>query len=396
MLSETAKPIATRQVSLAIFAWNEERSIGGTLESLFQQSFFGELEKRGLKCEILCVVNGCSDRTPDIAEKIFSQQRQNHPDRGGFSARVANLPERGKVNAWNQFVHSLSAKESQYLFMMDADIVMHRPETLWKMFSTLESDPQASVTTDVPCKDIQFKPRKSLRERLSLGASRATLSAPAQLCGQLYGIRAEVARNIFLPKDLAACEDGFIKALVCTDFLTHPVTPERLRVAEGAEHTFEAYTSVSAILKNQKRQIIGQTIVHLLVDDYLKSLPLSQRLDLAATLREKDLNDPMWLKRLIAAHLRRTRFFWKLYPGICGQRLKRLRGLSLGKKLRLFPAAAAGFCFSFIPAFLAHTSLKRGVTDYWPAKTPRPEQIETQAVPAWQLTPTSNKPRLKI
>jgi hypothetical protein len=44
----------------------------------------------------------------------------------------------------------------------------------------------------------------SFRDRLALSASQATQSAAAQLCGQHYCIRAEVARNIYLPKDLAA------------------------------------------------------------------------------------------------------------------------------------------------------------------------------------------------
>ena len=111
---------------------------------------------------------------------------------------------------------------------------------------------------------------------MSLGASQMTGSARAQLCGQLYCIRAEVARNIYLPKDLCACDDGFIKALVCTDFLMHQVWPWRIVAAADAAHTFEAYVSPAGILKNQKRQMIGQTIVHVLVDDYLKKLPTSQ------------------------------------------------------------------------------------------------------------------------
>src|SRR3954452_17511930 len=135
------------------------------------------------------------------------------------------------------------------------------------MLIALEQNARASVSVDRPCKDIQFKSNKSLRERLSLATSQATLSAEAQLCGQLYCIRAEVARKIYLPKDLAACEDGFIKALVCTDSLTRPLAPERIQVAEGAAHTFEAYTSFPVILRNQRRQIMGQTIVHILVDD---------------------------------------------------------------------------------------------------------------------------------
>jgi hypothetical protein len=272
----------------------------------------------------------------------------------------------------------LSTKEGQFLFMMDADILIHRKETLWNMLLELEKHPETNVSVDCPHKDISFKHRKTLRERLSLAAARLTSSAQAQLCGQLYCIRAAVARNIYLPKDLAACEDGFIKMLVCTDFLTHDVAPERIRIAEGAEHTFEAYTSLRAVLKNQKRQMIGQTIVHILVDDYLKKLPLSERLRLAETLKEKERTDPSWLKRLITAHLRCTRFFWQLYPGLLSHRFKCLAKLRPVERIFCFPAVAAGLLFSIVPGRMAYSALKQGATNYWPqAKRTGMKVLET-------------------
>jgi hypothetical protein len=193
-----------------------------------------------------------------------------------------------------------------------------------------------------------------------------TRAARGQLCGQLYCIRSEVARNIYLPKDLAACEDGFVKALVCTDFLRHAVWPGRIQLVKEAAHTFEAYTKPASIFKNQKRQMIGQTIVHVLVDDYLKKLPLSQRAKLADTLRAKEQTDPAWLKQLIAEHIARTRFFWRLYPGMLTHRFQRLASLSAMKKLICFPAALAGFCVTLISGMMAHATLKSGCTNYWP------------------------------
>ena len=173
-------------------------------------------------------------------------------------------------------------------------------------------------------------------DRLSLAASRLTSSGKAGLCGQLYCIRAEIARNIYLPKDLAACEDGFIKTLACTDFLTHPAVSWRICVADGAEHTFEAYTSPAAIVKNQKRQIMGQTIIHILVDGYLRTpAALCEHACLAATLERKDRTDPEWLKRLIHQHLQQARFWWRLYPGISHMGFKRLGQLRWRERLRL-------------------------------------------------------------
>jgi hypothetical protein len=250
--------------------------------------------------------------------------------------------------------------------MMDADILIHRPESLWTMLRALESHQEASVAVDRPCKDILFKRRKSLWDLLSLAAARLTTSAEGQLCGQLYCIRAEVARNIYLPRDLAACEDGFIKTLVCTDFLTRPPVAGRIRLAEGAEHTFESYVSPGAILRNQKRQIMGQTIVHIILDTYLRGRPLSERQRAGATLASNDHSDPAWLKRLIGEHLRKTPSWWRLYPGMTGLGFQRLGGLNGAQRLVCLPAAAAKWLLALVSGFFAYGALKAGCTDYWP------------------------------
>jgi hypothetical protein len=362
----TQQKIESFQVAIGIVARNEEAGIGATLHSLFEQSIFKELNQRGWKCEILCLANGCTDRTADVAAGIFERQMHDHPDHAAMRALVVELRARGKINAWNQFVHALSAREAQFLFLMDSDILIHRRETLWNMLRALEGDARAHIAVDRPCKHVLFKTRKTLLDHFSLAASRLTSSGEAQLCGQLYCIRARVARNIYLPKDLAACEDGFIKALVCTDFLTHPVESQRIRLAEGAEHTFEAYASPTAIIKNQKRQIMGQTIVHILVDGYLKSRPPAERARLAETLEEMDRTDPAWLKRLIDQHLRRTRYWWHLYPGMSGLGFRRLRRLKWVERLVCLPAATASSALALISGRLAFAALKAGCTDYWP------------------------------
>src|SRR5258705_10057237 len=226
-------------VSIGLLAWNEERAIGKTLHSLLEQTLFAELEKRGAGCEIICVINGCTDRTPEIAAQIFSQQSVKRPNRGCFSGRVENLSEQGKQNAWNQFVHRCSSRDTQYLIVMDADIVIHRKEALWKMIVALENDDQLSVTATMPCKGIAFKRRRAVNEQLSMAMSQMMHAAQGQLCAQLYCIRAAIARNLYLPRDLGACEDGFIKAVACTDFFTHEILSKRIRIVPGAEHSFE-------------------------------------------------------------------------------------------------------------------------------------------------------------
>ena len=390
MTADQSPPAIAPSVSVAIFAWNEERGLNATLQSLLGQSLFGALHAAGECCEVICVANGCTDHTAEVAGGLFLALKASHPHKDSLSLRVANIPERGKLNAWNQYVHQLSARSASVLFMMDADILIHRLETMANMLATLRSDPEATVAVDVPRKHVAQKSSKSLADRLSLSTSRMTLAADGQLCGQLYCIRAEAARRIYLPKDLAACEDGLIKAFVCTDFFQHAAWPRRTRVAPDAEHTFEAYTTPRAILKNQKRQIMGQTIVHVLVDRYLSKLPVSQRQDLAGLIREKDATDPAWLKRLIREHIQNTPRCWRLYPDLLTNRFARLAKLRPRQRLACLPAALAASCATLAASVLAYRSLKQGCTDYWPkaqrtgldhtAVGPAPEPNLEQAV----------------
>ena len=318
------------------------------------------------------MINGCTDRTPEIAAQIFSEQSIKHPYCQSFSGRVENLSEQGKQNAWNQFVHRCSSHEAHYLIIMDADIVIHRTEALWKMIVALENDDEISVTTTMPCKDIAFKSRRAVNDRLSLAMSHMTRAAEGQLCAQLYCIRTATARNLYLPRDLGACEDGFIKAVACTDFFTHEILPKRIQIVPGAEHTFEAYTSPWAVLRNQKRQIIGQTILHVLLDNHFKELTTQERMRLGETLKRKEAADRFWIKRLIAEHLRQTRFFWQLYPGLLTVRWKRLKNLTAWKRTVCFPAAAGSVFVALIASFMAWNALKTGGTEYWPKKGGKP------------------------
>jgi hypothetical protein len=286
--------------------------------------------------------------------------------RDAFEWQVINLSQRGKLNAWNQFVHRYSAREAEFLFLMDGDILLEHPDTLWNMQLALESNSKACVATDQPLKDIVCKQRKGLKDRFSLATTQMNRTGKAQLTGQLYCIRTPVARNIFLPADLVACEDGFIKSLVCSYFLTREPSPERLVQAADASHIFEAYTSLPAIFRNQKRQMIGQTVVHILIDNFLKNLALEQKLNLAETLQGLEKQDPAWLKRLIAEHLAQAKYFWRLFPGILTFRFERLAKLRGLKRLVHLPAATAGFVVTMVACWQAWRFLQRGSTNYWP------------------------------
>ncbi len=355
-------PIA---LSIGIMTWNEEASIGPMLSSLFGQSVFAHLAARNEGCEIICLANGCTDGTVGVAEEVMARKLGERPARPGLKARVATIPEPGRNNAWNRFVHEFSAREARYICLMDADIIFDKPDTLELVIGELEGNPHLGGASDWPCKSIAGKTRPSARERLSLAMSDMTGTIEGRLNGMLYCLRAAIARNLYLPRDLVANDDGFFKAAICTDFFCAPSDPSKVVSVRAATHLYEPYLSLRDVLNNQKRQMIGQTTVHVLIA-YLMTLPESDRANLGATLRRNELRDPDWFKRLIDSHVASPRRFWRLFPGILGfrwQRLGRMRGI---RRVTHFPAAAAGFAITLVACWQALHFLRRGIASYWP------------------------------
>lgn len=328
------------------------------------QSLFSELHARGEHCEVICIPNGCTDHTAAVAEEFFVGQRQRHPFRGAFTCRVAEMEEAGRNHTWNAFVHSISHPQAEFLDLMDSDIVFKEPGTLFNMYIALLAHPDAQISTDIQIKDIALKTHKTLLERLSLATTDMTRKIQGQITGQLYCIRAQVARRLWLPKDLGAPDDGFIKALVCSQFFTEPLNPARIITAPNASHVYEAYVSPREVLKNQKRQMIGQTTVHILLE-YVKSLPPAVRCDLAPHLEQKEAADPAWLRRLVEEHLR-GKHFWQIFPNVLTFRLQRWSKLKGFERVSHLPAALAGLGVTLLACAMALRHFRRGQIGYWP------------------------------
>jgi glycosyltransferase involved in cell wall biosynthesis len=352
-------------LSIGILAWNEEGSIGPMLESLLGQTVFARLAARGEGAEVVCLANGCTDGTVRVARAAIAAMERAGRIPPGTGARVEDIPEPGRNNAWNRFVHEISGRGARYVGFMDADILFDKPDTLERVVAELERNPLLGAASDCPVKDIARKGHPTVRERLSLATSDMTGSIEGRLNGMLYLMRAPVARNLYLPRDVVANDDGFIKEAICTDFFRAPKDPRRVVSVAGATHLYQPYLTLRDVLNNQKRQMIGQTTVHVVIR-YLETLPKSDRANLAATLRRLEEEDPDWLKRRIEEHLGRERRFWQLFPGILGfrwHRLARMRGI---RRVTHLPAAAAGFAVTMVACWNASRFLRRGVSTYWP------------------------------
>ena len=206
------------RLSLGIFAHNEERNIGATLESLFSQTLFDGAAARKLgveALEVLCLANGCRDRTLEVA-RSYGLDLPPH-----VTYRVVDLPEPGKSRTWNAFVHELSAGNATFLVAMDADIIFEQDDVLEQLVRRLLDDPRAQVSTDTPLKALAADPASlSMADRASVAAS-SQASKEGVLCGQLYCARADILRKIWLPPALPV-EDGFLGAMIKTSGFTSP------------------------------------------------------------------------------------------------------------------------------------------------------------------------------
>ena len=346
------------KVSLGILAWNEESSIGVTVGSIFAQSLATRLHERGDSLEIVVVPNGCTDATAARAEEAFALHRR---ERSFSEGRVAPLARPGKINAWNEYVHRLSDPGAAFLFFADADIVLHGEETLWNMLRALEENPVAIASTDQPIKHIALKEKKGLLDRLSLGTSAMTQAAPGQLTGQLYCARGEWLRRLWMPDGLIV-EDGFLKAMIVTDFLSQPSNLSRIVRAPNAAHVFEAYTRLRDILPNQRRQAVGHAIFTVL-RERLEEISRGSAVD--AFLEAERERDPDWFRKHLKHEIAK-KGGWVMPPGLFGVRFRRLRHLPSRQRLIRLPAALAGAAVDALVVLWANHTLRHGqIASIW-------------------------------
>lgn len=351
------------KVSIGILAWNEAEHIERTIRSLFEQSIFAGDRESAAELEIICVPNGCEDDTADVTEKVFEECAKNCPH-PSLTTRTCEVEKAGKSNAWNEFVHDFSDQSADYLFLMDADIVFPDPDTFSNMIEALDHAPSAHVSVDLPVKDLTFKKRKGIIDRLSLSISQLNEAGPVHICGQLYCGRGDVLRRIWMPVGLTL-EDGFLTAMIKTDRFTAEPNADRVVRAPGASHVFEAYTSLGDIFRHQKAVSIGSTINSIL-GEYLSANTTDE--DAGQLIKRRTQEDPDWFNELV-----RSRFtaggWWVIPNPVSLRRFKKLSGLRIHQAIVRLPVAIAGFLMDVTVNVAANQTVKKSQSAYFWEKT---------------------------
>jgi len=339
-------------ISIGILAWNEERTIADTIASVANQTLFNDGRE---PAELICVANGCTDDTAEVARRALTDWFA-HCDPSRVITRVEEVPERGKENAWNQFVHHLSTPDARQLILMDGDVRCGSPETFQRLVEGLDSDRGAHVAGAASTKKRQKGSPVPLAGQLSQAASRLRRGNRGHFAGGMYCIRADIARRFGLPGVLLG-EDAFLRAMVTTDLFTHPTDPRRVVGPSGASFEFEPYLTPHGVTRNLRRRLIGLTINAILYSAFWTHCD-PQR-DAGVVMAEWDSSDPQWSQRLVRDAIR-ARGRWVIPWGIITRHLRMLRGHSPPERIVMAPVAALATLLNMYVAIGANHALRTG------------------------------------
>ena len=345
------------QVSIGILAWNEERSIPATIRSLFNQTIFKRLNEKGLKIEVVCVANGCTDQTADAARDAFERYKPRDipPDR--LHLAVWDIVQPSKCNAWNVYVHEASSPDAELLFLMDADIQFLQNETFENMINAfVDGADSVLAVNDTPIKHIQFKVHKNLSDRLSLSINRVNRMVPGSLTGQLYGIRAGFARSFRIPRGILV-EDGFIKYMIVTRLYTRAVDNTLIHTAGKSSHVFEGYTGLGDIFNHQRRQAVSAVILNR-TRTYLKE-NCRPDYDAGRLIAFRDAENPDWLIEMLRADFQ-GKGSWLIPAHVLFARFLRCKYGTLKERVKNIFVALLVFGFDLLVFCAANRVLRTG------------------------------------
>lgn len=326
----------TLRVEIGVFAHNEAAGIAQTLRSLLAQDLFQSAQVR-----LLVLANGCSDQTVAVARAVPGVE-------------VVELAPGGKSRTWTRFVQDIAQPGAQILIFADADIILPESDALSRLAQGLIRQPGLYALSSQPVKDLTQTPGGlTLTERLIAASSGGLDDWQTAICGQLYAMPADRARQFHLPIGLPV-EDGFLRAMLLTDHLTGAEDFSRLAGAAGVRHIYASERRLGPLIRHQVRIVIGSA-VNAAVFAALRRLPPEDHADELQTAARDD----GWLPAVLAAELPRWPYgFVPLH--FLTKRLARLAGRVPARTPRRIALALAGFAFDAIVYALAQIKMLRG------------------------------------
>ncbi len=347
-------------ISIGILAYNEEKGIAQTVHSLLSQrldALSDDEHEHPIRAEIVVVPNGCTDNTAQVAQAAVEQHKPvSEGDAGFFAARVCEIKEPGKENAWNNFVDTFSSRDADILVFTDADIKLADDRVLYNLINTLLNNEGCVVAGGNPTKHIENKDQKSAKDRLSIGATTLRKGMKGIFAGCLYCGYADTIRSLYLPTVLMG-EDAFVRAQIVTKGFTDPGNPDLIVRADDAKVIFESYMSPSEIIRNKTRRLIGLSINAIIYTKlWAESTPEKPA---GALMRELQAQDPQWSQKLVSSTFE-SRGFWAVPRHQIYKQFFQLKHHSLTGKIKLFPVALATLPLNAIAVIKANRRIAKG------------------------------------
>lgn len=212
------KPI----VPVVIFAYNEEDNIVSCIKRI-------EDCTEGHSVKIVVLVNGCTDRTPEIVEAYAKEHAHVHYE---------YIEHGSKPCSWNHYVHNMGIDAPVHLFTDGDNRIM--PGSVDALVKALENDTDAIAAT------ATYDPGCG-RNSAQMNAG---LTAHGGLVGNLYALKQEYldvvrARNLHIPDGLPG-EDSLLAAWAYRNFSRDSKWDmSKLLVVEEARVWYPAFSKFS-------------------------------------------------------------------------------------------------------------------------------------------------------
>lgn len=337
------------RVDIGVFAHQEAGTIADMIGDLGRQSM---LVDPAADVRVLVLANGCRDATVANAEAA----RHVLPAPSANRISVVDLPLGGKSRTWNVLVHELTRPDADILICMDADIRFVEAGTLASLVALLAAEPTLRVANSRPVKDVTIdQVDVGLVGRLVAAGGGMLDDYRSAICGQLYAIRTETARSVWMPIGLPV-EDGFLRAMVLTDLLTAEEQFDRIGADPAIYHVYESIRTLRELIHHQVRIIIGSAINLALFSIMRREAPdfadASRLLQTAAA-------DEGWLRRALRAELPRWPHGWVPFHFLV-KRFGALQRPGAIRGARGIAVFAGGVGFDMVVWTLASLRMSRG------------------------------------
>lgn len=352
-------------LSIGLCLWNEEGTIDSAVRSLLAQDIFlPPYLDRFRFVEIVCLANGCNDRTADACRESLSQNIRQIGAGDKLRWRVEEVHWSGLARALNHLTHHMTDPQVEYMVKMDADVTIAERHTIRALIEALEDNRVAQIAVPLVKKHFAREPRVSLIDRFSLFASRFNKRQTVSLSGALYCGRASALRSVWQvagPQGLDTGTDVHVRDMLVTDqFRYHPSRPWRedlvIRVPNVTVY-FEAYSGLAQILYHQKRRVISnvcRSILHQFLRERNDPRGGSE------LIRELNESDSEWFVKLVESRLRHGSRWVLPRRRVEWNRLRRLRSKSPLMQVLLLPAAVVMECCDFWAVCSANSEMREG------------------------------------